>query len=407
MERTDVLVVGAGPAGLATSHELTTAGIEHVVLERARVAQSWRDRWASFCLVTPNWTVQLPGGAYAGDDPDGFIPRDEIVAHMERYASGFGAPVREGVDVTALRPASGGGFEATTSAGPIAARDVVLCTGSFPRQFRPPALSALPADVPIVDLRGYHAPDGLPPGAILVVGSGQSGCQLAEELHDAGRDVVLSCGRAPWSPRRIGDHDTVWWALESGFLDVPLASLPMPGMRLVGNPQTSGHDGGHDLHLRTLRAAGVTLAGHFVGVEGRRARFASDLPATAAWGDDRWRDFSGFVRKTATERGLPMPDLVTPEPITDEGPGSIPLDGLGAVVLAGGFRPDYDWLPWPEAFDGMGFPITVDGTSSIVPDLHFVGVHFLRKRKSSNLLGMGEDATVVAATIASRARRPD
>ena len=208
MERVDVAVVGGGQAGLATSHELTERRVEHIVLERARVGEAWRRRWKSFCLVTPNWTVQLPGGVYDGPDPDGYIARDDIVSHLERYASSFDAPVREGVDVSGIATEDGG-FRLRAEGGDLQARAVVLATGPYQRPHRPAGSSSLPPDLLQIDVEGYSEPADLPDGAVLVVGSGQSGCQLAEELLDAGREVVLSCGRAPWGPRRVNGRDLV------------------------------------------------------------------------------------------------------------------------------------------------------------------------------------------------------
>ena len=402
MDSIHVLVVGGGSAGLAVSHELSGLGIGHVVLERGRIGQTWRDRWDSFCLVTPNWSVRLPGGAYAGDDPDGFMPRDEIVDHLERYAATSGAPVREGVDVRMIERVPGG-FVARTSAGDLHAARVVLCTGAFQRAHRPTGSDSLPASLLQIDVEDYRNEAALPPGPILIVGSGQSGAQLAEELREAGRDVVLSCGKAPWAPRRLGDHDLVWWLEVSGFLDQPVTALPSPAARLGANPLATGHGRGHDLNLRTLRAMGVTLVGHFLGVTGHTAHFAPDLAESVAWGDDRYRDLRDLFRRTADERGMQRPDMADPEPFDGRAPEAVLLDGFGAVVFTGGFRPDYrSWLPWPDAFDELGFPIQQDGVSSMVDGLYFVGVHFLRKRKSSILLGVGEDAAIVARTIAER-----
>lgn len=403
MEDVNVLVVGAGPAGLAVSHELGARGVEHVVLERGRIGQSWRDRWDSFCLVTPNWSVQLPGGAYDGPDPDGFMPRDDIVAFVERYAAGSGAPIREGVEVRAIETAPAGGFAVKTSDGDLRASQVVLSTGSFQRPHRPAGAETLPRDLLQIDISAYTNPAALPPGRVLIIGSGQTGCQLAEELHESGRDVVLSCGKAPWGPRRVGDRDMVWWALESGFLDAPVESLPTPRARLGANILATGHGGGHDLHLRTLRAMGVTLVGHFLGADGGQARFAADLDDTVAFGDARYRDLMGLVEKTAARLGLPEQDIRDPEPFDGRSPEVVSLAGFGAVVFTGGFRPDYrTWLPWPEAFDELGFPVQRDGASTVVDGLYFVGVPFLRKRKSSVLLGVGEDAGIVAHAIADR-----
>jgi putative flavoprotein involved in K+ transport len=391
MERVEVAIVGAGQAGLATSFELTRRGVEHVVLERGRVGQTWRERWDSFCLVTPNWSVQLPHGHYEGPDPDGFMPRDEIVGFLERYAAGVEAPVREGVTVQSVEP----GFVLHTSAGDLAADAVVAATGAYQQPRRPGAAASLPAGLLQIDVDDFRNERELPPGRVLIIGSGQSGCQIAEELHEAGREVVLACGRAPWLPRRFGGHDLVWWLLETGFLDAGVETLPSPEARLFGNVLATGHGGGHDLHLRTLRALGVTLVGHFLGAEDGRARFAPDLGDSIAWGDERYFQLRELCRRLGVD-----PGLEDPEPFDASSPEGVDLSGFGAVIYAGGFRPDYGrWLPWPEAYDDLGFPRHRGGASSVVLGLYFVGVHFLRKRKSSLLVGVGEDAAIVAEEI--------
>ncbi|HWX96924.1 MAG TPA: NAD(P)/FAD-dependent oxidoreductase [Solirubrobacteraceae bacterium] len=399
-ESIDVVVVGAGQAGLAVSHELGRAGIEHLVLERGRIAQAWRGRWQSFCLVTPNWSVQLPGFPYRGSDPDGFMPREEVVGHLEGYAAACDAPVREGIAVSSLERRSRG-FRLETSAGSLEATDAIVCTGAYQRPHRPAAATSLPEDLLKLDVPDYRSPSELPAGPVLVIGSGQSGCQIAEELHQSGRTVFMACGRAGWSLRRLGDRDFFWWAREVGDLDDLSSSLPSPAARLGANLQASGHGGGHDLHYRTLQHMGVTLLGHFLGTEGRHARFAPDLADSVAWGDERNAQFMERIGRLLAERGLPSIEIPKPAPLDARAPESLDLTGFGAAVFAGGFRPDYgSWLRCPEAFDELGFPIHEDGTSSVVDGLHFAGVHFLRKRKSSLLIGVGEDAAMVASRVA-------
>ena len=401
-DRPETVVVGGGQAGLSASHELTAAGVPHVVLERGRVGQTWRGRWDSFCLVTPNWGCLLPGHPYDGDDPDGFMPRDDIVGYLEGYAARFDAPVREGVEVTALRR-SGDRLLLETSDGEIEAKNVVLSTGAYQRPNRPAGAASLPPGLLQIDVEGYRNPDELPAGAVLVVGSGQSGCQIAEELHMAGRDVFLACGRAGWAPRRFNDHDLAWWLHEAGSLDDRVEDLPEPGARLWGNVQASGHGGGHDLHYRTLNAMGVTLLGHFLGADGHDALFALDLQGSIDWGDERHAKIVGDFKKHAVAAGLPWADLDPPEPVDAEPLERVPLRELGAAVFTSGFRPDYEsWVDCPGAFDELGFPIHRHGASTAVPGLYFVGVHFLRKRKSSLLIGVGEDAAIVAGQIAER-----
>ncbi len=399
-------VVGAGQAGLALSHELTLGGVDHVVLERGRIGDTWRHRWDSFCLVTPNWSVQLPGFPYDGGDPDGFMVRDDIVAYLERYARSFGAPVREGIAVESVRRRRAGGFILHTTSGAVGAATLVLATGAYQRPHRIVGADALPPGLLQLGAADYHGPGALPAGDVLVVGSGQSGAQIAEELHEAGRRVYLSCGRAPWVPRRLGGQDIVWWLAESGFMDQAVMALPAPEARLISNPLATGHGGGHDLDLRTLRAMGVTLTGRFRGASGHEARFAPDLAQSVAWGDARYRELMDLFGRLAEERGLERVQIADPEPFDPAAPERLDLTGFGAVIFTGGFRPDYrSWLPWPDAFDDLGFPLQVDGESTTIPGLFFLGVHFLRKRKSALLMGVGEDATVVAGRIVATRQR--
>jgi putative flavoprotein involved in K+ transport len=397
-----VVVVGGGQAGLAVSHGLTGAGVDHVVLEKARVGESWRGRWDSFCLVTPNWTVHLPGFPYAGPDPDGFLHRDGIVQYLEDYATSFAAPVRRGVEVTSLEVAPQDGFLLRTSDGDLSAATVVLATGAYQRPHLPRIAGELPDGLLVMEAGDYTSPVALPSGPVLVVGSGQTGCQISEELHEAGRSVFLSCGRAPWLPRRLAGRDMFSWLVEIGFFEVPLSALPSPLARLAANPQMTGHGGGHDLHYRTLQALGVQLLGRLSRVEGRRAIFAADLAESVAVGDQRYQEVRQAMRDRLGGAGLQVPELPEPPPFRSEAPTEVNLQGFAAVVFTSGFRPDYErWVHFP-AFDEMGFPVADDGASTVVPGLYFAGVHYLRKRKSSIFLGVGEDAALVAQAIAGR-----
>jgi putative flavoprotein involved in K+ transport len=403
MNAIDTMVVGGGQAGLAVSHELGRAGVGHVVVERGRVGDAWRRRWKSFCLVTPNWSVQLPGHPYDGDDPDGFMSRDEIVAYLERYAARFDVPIHEGVQVTSVESLNGGGFLVDSSEGRYRAESLVLATGAFQRPHRPAGADTLPNHVVQLDVDEYWSPEDLPQGGVLIVGSGQTGCQIAEELYHAGRRVALACGRAPWAPRRIADRDLVWWLLESGFMDGTVDSLPSPRARLAANVLATGHDGGHDLNLRTLRELGVTLTGRFLGSDAKTVRFAPDLAESVAWGDERHEQLMNLFRSFAKREGYPVPDEPSPTPFEAAMPEALALSEFGTILFTGGFRPDFaSWLPWSGAFDDDGFPIQKDGTSAVVEGLHFVGIHFVRKRKSSLLIGVGEDAAIVARTVANR-----
>jgi putative flavoprotein involved in K+ transport len=393
----EVVIIGAGQAGLSTSYELSQREVEHVVLERGRVGQTWRGRWESFCLVLPNWTLQLPGHRYDGDQPDAFMPREEIVGYLERYAAKTSGEIREGVEVSSL-DAVDGGFLLRTDHGDIRTAKVVLSTGAYQKPHRPPGAATLPARTHVIDAEGYVKPEELPPGAVLVVGSGQTGCQIAEELRESGRETFLACGKTPWAPRRIGDRDLVATLLDTGFFEMTLGDLSPTG-RLMGNPQASGKRGGHDLHYRTLQAMGVQLLGRFTHADADQAHFADDLAESVAFGDTRYLDTRNGLAEFCRNHGLEMPEMPDPPPFDASAPAAIDVSRLGAVVFTSGFRPDYSRWVNLAAFDDMGFPLHHEGASTEFPGLYFVGVHFLRKRKSSLFFGVGEDAAVVAQQI--------
>lgn len=403
MQTINTIVVGAGQAGLSASYELSERNVDHIVLEKNRIGASWANRWDKFCLVTPNWSVQLPGFPYDGDNPDGFMQRDEIVAYLERYAASFKCPVRIGVNVSNVHSVGNDGFEVEIDGNnSIRATNLIVSTGAYQKPHLPSGKDTLPDHLRVLDVNGYSNPSALPLGDVLIIGSGQSGCQLAEEISEAGRKVVLACGRAPWAPRRIGEKDLMWWLIESGFLDVDATKLP-PEARLFANVLASGHEGGHDLHYRTLVEQGITLTGRFLGAENDHAHFSADLKDSVSWGDERFGQLRDHFQKYADENGLDFPDLPTPKSFETTGAESVNLKSFGSVIFTGGFRPDYSsWLPWPDAFDDNGFPIQSEGASTVKSGLYFVGLHFMRKRKSALLCGVGEDAAVVAAQIADR-----
>ncbi|CAN5763883.1 NAD(P)/FAD-dependent oxidoreductase [soil metagenome] len=401
MENVDVIVIGAGQAGLATSYHLTDSGVDHVVIERDRVAQSWRDRWDSFTLVLPNWTLRLPGHHYESDEPDGYMPRDAIVSYLEDYARKIPAPLREDVEVNSLQRESDD-WVVDTSEGPMRSNSVIVATGAFQQAVTPPGWGDIPDPIHTTLVGAYRSPEDLPPGKVLVIGSGQSGCQIAEDLVIGGREVFLSCGRAPWLPRRAGSRDIYWWLDQSGFMEMVPEDLSDPRERLGANPQLTGRDGGHDLHFRTLHEMGVTLLGHYAGSDPRSARFAPDLAASIGFGDQAYRQLRELVGKVASEHGEAI-DLPDPEPWKLGSPEALDWDGVGAVVSASGFRPAYrSWIDLPEAFDELGFPVQGSAGSGVFSGLHFVGVHFLRKRRSALFSGVGEDAEVVVEKVAAR-----
>lgn len=402
-ESVDVAIIGGGQAGLATSWYLTEAGVDHVVLEAGSVAETWRTRrWDSFCLVTPNWSVKLPGATYSGPEPDGFMPLAELISYLENWAASFRAPVRSQCAVDSLEADPRGGFVLSLPGGKMRARTVVVATGAYQRAHRPAGAESLPKDLLQILAEEYSNPAALPPGSVLIVGSGQTGCQLAEELHEAGRKVFLSCGRCPWSPRRISGRDLVWWLANSGFAERTPDQLPSPAARLLGNPQSSGHGGGHDLHFRTLHQLGVELLGHFQGANEGRIRFADDLADVVDFSDALYGFMKNYFENYCAAQSMPPPELDVPEPMRVKTRTELDIakEGIGTVIWTSGYRPEYGWVKLP-AFDDMGFPVQTDGRSE-VPGLYFVGVHWMRKQKSAILLGVGEDAEMVARQIVER-----
>jgi putative flavoprotein involved in K+ transport len=390
-------VIGGGQAGLATSYQLGLRDVEHLVLERGRVAETWRTaRWDGFHLNTPNWTVQLPGMESPGEDPDAFAPLAEVIGFLERYAGLVGAPVREQAQVTQVRPADGR-FELTVDGDTLHARSLVVASGAFQQPTtRPPS-----AGVPELHSSAYCRPDLLPDGDVLVVGSGQSGCEIAQELLDAGREVHLSVGRCPWAPRRYRGREVMRWLVDVGIMDDTAASLPSPEARVAGNVTVSGARGGVDCSPLLLEEAGAQLHGRLAGFRDGRAWFGDDLDENLLRGITFERELCGRLDAYAAATGLDLP-----EPALREWPARLPdhalpldLERIGSVLWANGFRPAFGWIDAP-VFDPLGFPRTRRGVSE-VPGLAFVGLPWLHTRRSPLLLGVGADAGHVADAIAA------
>jgi putative flavoprotein involved in K+ transport len=394
------VVIGAGQAGLATSHHLTQRGVEHVVLERGRVGETWRsERWDGFVLNTPHWATQLPGLPGGDHDPDRFLPRDEVVRLLEGYAEAIAAPVREGVAVTAARPRAQEGFLLETNGGPLLATNVVVAAGAFQRPTPSPVRAALPGDLVQLHSTEYRAPEQFPDGAVLVVGSGQSGCQIAEELVRAGRTVYLSVSRCPWMPRRRHGRDIVHWLIELGLTEDTVDRLPSPAARLACNPVVSGNDQGHDCNPRTLAGEGVVLLGRIEAVDGERLLLAGDLEQNLANGDEFCATLNARIDELAgVDAPADRPALV-PKP-----PSELDLRAFGitSVLWATGYRPDFSWIDLPVT-DDMGWPRQRRGVAEH-PGLFFVGVHWLHKRKSALLLGVAEDAEHVVSHLVHERR---
>ena len=407
----ETVVIGAGQAGLLMSWHLRQAGREHVVLDRRpTLGGGWQDRWDAFRLVGPNWMVSMPGFDYRGSEPDGYMPRDEVIEHFRSYAAAIEAPVELETDVQRLNPLDGGGaarFRLTTSRGPIDARNVIVAGGPFQSPRIPSLAADLSPAIRSVHSHAYRTPDDLPSGRILVVGSGQSGVQLAEELTAAGREVLLSVGHCWRAPRRYRGQDVFWWmrtiAVNGPAVGVALptaAQLPSPLVRFACNPQLSGHRGGHDVDLRRMAAEGeVRLVGRFESADGTIARFRPDLAENLRYADANFDDrvrslFESYIAATADEYPPYEPAFSAFEP-----PEVIELDlaaeGVSTVLWSSGYRPAFDWIELP-VLDELGLPVQPGGATA-VDGLTFIGTPWLVDMGSANLVGLLRDAEGLAA----------
>lgn len=401
MRQIDVAVIGAGQAGLAASHELSAHGIDHIVLERDRVAESWRSRrWDSFTLNIPNWSFSLPGHPYDGADPDGFMLRDEIVSRFQAYAREIGAPVEEGVDVVRLTRETDGRYRLDTSRGEVTARAVVVATGAYQRRHRPP--SNLDSEILQLDTEQFRNAGELRDGGVLVVGSGQSGCQIAEDMREAGRSVWLATGSCGWMPRRYRGRDNIAWRLEMGTFDETITSLGH-AIRLACPPIQTGVAGGRDLNLRTLADAGVTLTGRLISADADRVELADDLLANATRSDEAAIRFRTMIDDYVRDRAVEAPDGQPFQPVGDLPAAPTELDlapeGITNVIWASGFRLDYSWIAL-DLSPRDGYPEQQQGVSRY-PGLYFLGLQLMHTRKSGLIFGVGEDAQYVGSVLAS------
>ena len=404
MEQVETVVIGAGQAGLATSYCLSQRGCEHLVLERSRVADAWRTRrWDSFTLVGPNWSCTLPGAPYQGSNPDGYMGKDDLVGFFERYARMAGVPVREGVEARKLwRDDAASRYMIDVGDGRIAARNVVMATGPYQRPRVPREAAGLDGVVQLHSV-DYRNPSQLPEGAVLVVGSGQSGCQIAEDLREAGREVTLSTCGAGWFPRRYRNRDNVLWRSQMGWFEHSVDILASKKDRMSAPPVQTGRAGGHDLNLRTLAAIGVTLAGRFIGAEGRHVRFADDLDRNIARADDVARKLIVEIDAYIREQGINAPadetDFFRRPPVARVGELDLRRAGVSTVLWATGYDFDYGWVDLP-VFDEYGYPTQRQGVTAF-PGLYFVGLHWMHTRGSGLIFGVGRDAEHIAGHIAT------
>ncbi|MCI0520691.1 MAG: NAD(P)-binding domain-containing protein [Chloroflexi bacterium] len=410
LEKFNTIIVGGGQAGLAMSYHLQQHGLDHIILEQtAQPAHVWRnERWDSFTLVTPNWTFHLPGAEYSGDDPDGFIPKAEIVAAFDAYIARYQMPVRYHTQVSAVETHPGGdGYRVMTNGSVMQAKNVVIATGLYQRPRIPAFAADLPTGVTQLHSGAYRNPGALPPGAVLVVGSGQSGCQITDELIQHRRKVYLCVGSVGRVPRRYRGKDVYQWLYLSGFFDRTPDKLPSPQARFAGVPQLSGRDGGRTLNLHQFAREGVTLLGRLQGVRDGVLAIAPDLKENLAKVDGFEAEVARMIDRFIAEQGISAPaqslvqlrDGYAAQIIT-----SLDLEaaGVSTIIWACGYSFDFSLVKLP-VLDSAGFPIQTDGVTEF-PGLYFVGLPWLSRQKTGLLMGVGEHTGQIAEAIAARDR---
>jgi putative flavoprotein involved in K+ transport len=406
-ERIETLIVGGGQAGLTMSHRLKQRGLPHLVLERHRIAERWRsERWDGLRFQFPNWSVRLPDFPFPHPDPDGFATSGEILDYIAAYAAFVAPPIRCGVEATRLRCRdSGAGFAAETSIGPIEADNVVVATGPYQRP-RIPALLQDDAGIFQLHASRYRNPSQLPAGAVLVIGSGASGAQIAEELLRNGRRVYLSIGRHRRMPRRYRGRDLIRWLGDMGLLQRP-AEERGPHRSL---PLISGAFGGNTIDFRQFAALGITLLGRAQAARDGVIDFAPDIARRLAYGDASYTIFLDMVDAHVEQHGLDMPQdpaarAVLPDPPCLAEPLrrlDLAAAGVGTAIWATGYDFDFGWIGIP-VLNSRGEPVHVKGIAG-VPGLYFLGLQWLSKLNSSLLSGVGEDAADLADHIAARSK---
>lgn len=403
--RADVVVIGAGHSGLAMSHELGQRGIDHVVLERAEVANAWRhERWDSMRLLTPNWMCRLPGFGYQGHDPDGFMGAGEVADFVCDYARQLSAPLRTHTPVTRVAPCDGG-YRVSTPRGDWSCRAVVMASGAFNLPVVPRIAEAIPAGVVQLSAHDYRRPQQLPEGGVLVVGASATGVQLAQEIQRSGRAVTMAVGEHVRLPRVYRGRDIQWWMLAAGLLDQRIEDVDdVRRARNVPSPQLAGTPERATLDLNALRREGVELVGRLAGVRDGKALFSGSLRNVCALADLKMNRLLDAV--DAWIAGSPRVGDVDPvERFAPTDVGASPRLGLTlndevrSVVWATGFRPDHSWLDVP-VFDRKG-ALKHDRGIVDAPGLYVLGLPYLRRRKSSFMHGAEDDVRELGAHLAS------
>ena len=398
-----VIVVGGGQAGLSASYYLKQAGIDHLVLEKNTVTHTWRSqRWDAFCLVTPNWQCALPGYPYAGDDPHGFMVKDEIIAYLDGFIKAVDAPVIEHAEVRRVARNGEGGFSVSTSQGAFTADQIVIASGGYHTPIVPRMAERLPRSIAQIQSSEYRNPQALPEGAVLVVGSGQSGAQIAEDLHLAGRKVILAVGEAPRCARFYRGRDVVDWLADMKYYDMPVEQHPLrEGVRDNTNHYVTGRDGGRDIDLRKFAAEGMELYGRLQDLQDGVLHFAPNLIDNLDSADKTFNGINAGIDAFIEKNGIEAPPGSRYEPVWSPAEERTTLDlqtsGIGSIVWCIGFTPDFSWLDAP-VFNGRGYPAHTRGVTP-VDGIYFVGLPWLHTWGSGRFSGVARDAEYVVNKV--------
>jgi len=403
-----VVIVGGGQAGLSVSYCLKQKGIDHIIFEKNKVASAWASkRWDSFCLVTPNWQCTLPGFPYAGDDPHGFMHRDDIVKYVEAYAESFQPNIEEGVSVKKITLSSSSSsdrqYHIDTTIGSYSASQVVIAVGGYHQPKYPRIAERLPSEVAQIHSSEYKNPAALPEGAVLVVGTGQSGCQIAEDLHLAGKKVHLCVGGAPRSPREYRGKDVVDWLDQLGYYDIPIDEHPQKEtVRTKTNHYVTGRGGGREIDLRQFATEGMQLYGKLDEIQGNRLILKDDLQQNLDQADGVAESIKRTIDAYIEKNNIEAPIEASYEPVwqPENTPVSVDLkaENITTIIWAIGYHMDFRWIDVP-VFDGKGYPTHERGVTT-AEGLYFIGLPWLYTWGSGRFSGVARDAEHLAERIA-------